>query len=428
MVNLQFFNDRQLVSALPDKLSLLMKLRGVIAPDHSLVHYCGFVSWSEGMAIFMPRNSSSTSATPSGAYNLLETLKRYYADKPSSDTEEEDGDLIGGASLSLISKLTDDYFANGLYVRRKKQRILNQGRTDWKRTISLQTSFPSGPSPIYLDLEASRTNYVSDCEASRIHAQVIKDVFQNFGILLFGQNSLISDQLERLPPPLGDTEMQLAHLERELIDSYSERDISLINMLQMYLVNHPAKLGPYLMIGTRTFHSVWEGMLDSCLPHKIKINDKLPVPYYLQQDIFTEVARKGQRTDTVITNDDGSIWAVIDAKYYNASAPRFAPGWHDLVKQFFYKTAVQEICSNDVKVTLHFIFPGIPNEQHLVKAKIGERGQGSVVKSEFRVVDKYDEILCHYCDPLVLMAKYVRGRKLDISKGKDISGEIFCEK
>ncbi|MDR4899346.1 LlaJI family restriction endonuclease [Yersinia kristensenii] len=427
MVDLQFFYDRQAVSALPDKLSLLMKLSGIIAPDHSWVHYCGFVSWAEGLAVFMPRNSSSTSATPIAAYNLLRALQRYYAEKSSVVTEGDDSGLIGGFSLSLISNLTDDYVANGLYVRRKKQCTLNQSRTDWKRTVSRQTPFPSGSAPFYLDLETSRIRYVSDCEVSRIHAQVIKEINRNFGVLLFGQNTLTDERLEQLPPPLGDTETLIAQLDRELIDSYSERDISLITMLKLYIERHSATTGPEVMIGTRNFHHVWEGMLDSCLSNKILINSKLPVPYYLQNDNYIEVARKGQRTDTVITNKSGSAWAIIDAKYYDASAPRFAPGWHDLVKQFFYKTAAEEVCTSKLKITLHFIFPGIHSEKNLVNVKVGERGQGSVAKSEFKTVEKYHEILCHYCDPLVLMKKYVRGSKLDISKDKDISGEIFSD-
>ena len=373
----------------------------------------------------MPRNLPPKSANSVAAYNLLQTLKIYYADKTSAVGEGDDFGLIGAVSLSLISSITEDYIVHGLYVRRKKERILNQSKTDWKRTISRQAAFPSDSAPVYLDLETNRTRYVSDCETSRIHANIIREINDNFGVLLFGQNTPTDERLEQLPLPSGDNEMQIAHLERELLDCYSERDISLISMLKLYIECYSSTTGTNLIIGTRAFHNVWEGMLDNCLPSKVMINHKLPVPYYLQNDNYTEVARKGQRTDTVISNDSGSAWAIVDAKYYNASTPQLAPGWHDLVKQLFYKTAAQEVGLKDINITLHFIFPGEYSESNLVKVKIGERGQNIIAKSEFKSIEKYEEILCHYCDPFLLMDKYVSGRKLDISKGKDISGNIF---
>jgi hypothetical protein len=159
------------------------------------------------------------------------------------------------------------------------------------------------------------------------------------------------------------------------------------------------------------------------MPNKVKINSKLPTPYYLQGQYYNEVAKKGQRTDTVIENEEQTKWAVIDAKYYDASSPQLAPGWHDLVKQFFYKTAAEEICEEGVLVSLHFVFPG--TEEILLTAKVGDRNQGRVKESDFSEIDKYSEIHCHYCNPITLLKKYVAGKKLDIELNKDITGTIF---
>lgn len=423
MNDLSFYRDRDLVSSLPKELANLMIHRGLIAPDHKKVHFCGFVSWGDGVACFMPRNTGVGSQTPEHAFHLLMAMKMYYTDKVTGLSEGLDGELIGKESLSLVFTLIEDYQANGLYVRRTKCHVLNQGRPDWKRTISRQTPYPSGDAPIYLDVDSCKVSYVSDCETARVHANAIREITQKFGVLLSGSKTNLDDILLRVPEPLTDKEGQLAILDREVSLSYSQRDIKLIEMLRTYVEKSSETEGLELLVGTRKFHNVWEGMIDKCLPRKIEINRLLPVPYYQQTGHLVEVSQKGQRTDTVIETEDKSRWAVIDAKYYDASSPSMAPGWHDLVKQYFYKTAAEKVSGSEVSVSLHFIFPGATH--YLDNAKVGERGQNKIPTSKFKEVDGYGEISCHYCDPSVLIRRYTGGHQLEIDENCDISGVIF---
>lgn len=425
MANLAYFRDRDEVSSLPSDLVTLMKHRGLIAPDQERVHYCGFVSWHEGIAAFMPRNSILESLKPQHAFYLLQALSRYYLGKDTGIPEGQESDFIGRASLSLIHRLIEDYRSSGLYVRRKKHLSINQGRTNWKRTIARRMPYPSGDSPIYLDTDTSSTRYVSDCETSRIHAQIIRNIHQKYGVLLTGDYVIADNNLEHMPEPISSVESQVAILDRELSDIYSERDIQLIGMLRAYIDESSATEGNDLMVGTRMFHNVWEGMLDKCLPRKIEINSVLPVPYYQQDEYFVEVSQKGQRTDTVIESENGTHWAIIDAKYYNASSPNLAPGWHDLVKQFFYRTAAEKVCGKGVLVTLHFVFPGTIH--HLSKVKIGAHKQNKIPIVKFLEVDGYGEILCHYCNPIILLEKYACGHPLDINNINHITGKFFID-
>lgn len=423
MNDLSFYRDRDLVDSLPKGLADLMLHRGLIAPDHKKVHFCGFVSWDGGIASFLPRNSGVDAETPEHAFHLLIALKLYYSDKITGLSEGLDGELIGKVSLSLAFALIEDYQANGLYVRRTKRHSLNQGRPDWKKTISRQTPYPSDDTPVYLDIDSCKVSYVSDCETARIHAKAIREITQKYGVLLFGNNINLDDILLRTPSPFTDKEGQLAILDREMSQSYSERDIKLIEMLRAYVEKTSETEGLQLLVGTRKFHNVWEGMIDKCLPRKIEINSLLPVPYYQQTEYLVEVSQKGQRTDTVIETVDKSRWAVIDAKYYDASSPATAPGWHDLVKQYFYKTAAEKVCGSEVSVSLHFIFPGAIH--YLDSAKVGESGQNKISTSKFKEVEGYGEISCHYCDPSVLIRRYTSGHQLEIDEGCDISGLIF---
>jgi hypothetical protein len=423
MTNVEYFRDRDEVDSLPSNLVMLMKHRGLIAPDQTRVHYCGFVSWQQGIAAFMPRNSVLESQAPHYAFYLLKALSRYYLGKSTGITEGRECELIGKASLYLVNYLIEDYRANGLYMRRKKHFFINQGRPNWKRTIARRMPYLSGDSTVYLDTDTSITRYVSDCETARIHAQVIRRIYEKYSVLLTGDYFNSDERLDRMPEPISSAESQVAILERELSESYSDRDIQLIGMLKTYIEESFLMGGNELLVGTRKFHNVWEGMLDQCLPRKIKINSALPVPYYQQGEYFIEVAQKGQRTDTVIESEDGTRWAIIDAKYYDASSPILAPGWHDLVKQFFYKTAADKICGKDILVTLHFIFPGTTH--HLDKIKVGERGQAKVATHSFLEIGGYGKILCHYCDPIVLISKYANGQKINITDSYEITGQLL---
>lgn len=423
MVNLEYFRDRDEISSLPCDLVTLMKHQGLIAPDQIRIHYCGFISHKQGIAVFMPRNTSLESLLPHHAFYLFQCLNRYYIGKKTGVSEGQESELIGKESLSLLYSLIEDYRTNGLYVRRRKNFSLNQGRPNWKRTMSRQTPYPSSDSPVYLVTDTSRINYVSDCETSRIHAHVIRSIYRKYGLIITGDNITLDISLDKVPMPNLGIENQITVLEQELTESYSERDIQLIGMLKSYIEEFSKVAGSELLVGTRKFHNVWEGMLDKCLPNKVNINSKLPVPYYQQDAHFVEVSRKGQRTDTVIESKDCKQWAIIDAKYYNASSPNLAPGWHDLVKQFFYKTALESICNKGVRITLHFIFPG--NNEYLKKVKIGNRKQKNTLSTDFIEVEQYGEILCHYCDPLILIEKYSRGRVLDIYNKRHITGDVF---
>ena len=81
--------------------------------------------------------------------------------------------------------------------------------------------------------------------------------------------------------------------------------------------------------------------------------------------------QKRQRTDIVISDKSNQRFAV-DAKSYTAT--KDAPGWPDLVKQFFfYEKAVKSTVNNDVKVTTLCISW---SRTKLISAHVGKRGQG----------------------------------------------------
>jgi hypothetical protein len=409
--NIQYLADRILLTELPNEVLSAMHSYGLIAPDNVKVHFCGVLSYGNNLVVFLPRNYSEIKGKENIAgHYLLQALLKYFRDKESGIYSQEQGDtVIGGRAFSQAAQLLDDYRINGLYVRRVKEQTINAGKVNWLRTIARSTVFPANGSPVYLDLVTSRSRYMANCETAKIHARVIRELLSNYGSLWFGASNFIDERLLQLEAPIGDKANQIAYLERELRLSYSERDIFLIKGLIKYLRSEKGTAVSNVLIGVRKFHTLWEAMLDECLVGKYPVNSKLPVPVYRKIDSqFVTVARKGQRTDTVLKHGANNKFAVVDAKYYEASSPKTAPGWPDLVKQFYYQKAVTILEGEDAIVSNHFIFPG--SEKALKSVHVAERE--ITVKSEDDCLPDYHPILCHYQDPIDLLKVYVKGQKL----------------
>lgn len=421
--NILYLSDRSFLEdpSIPRSVLDELQNQGLIAPDMKKINFCGVVPYSDGIAVFLPRShQASTEDEGSAGYYLIQALLKYYQDKDSGIYAQESGtEVIGGRALSLAISLIDDYRANGLYVRRVKEHTVNSGKVNWSKTISRGVSYPSVSGPIYMDLHTSRSRYIANCEIARIHAAVMKELFSDYGVLWLGVPSYFDERLELMPKPSECIETNLTYLKRELQLSYSERDIFLINGLIQYLKIKKGTYSSRTLIGVRKFHNLWESMLDECLIGKYPVNSKLPVPVYqTNEGEFISVAQKGQRTDTVLKHSTERRFAVVDAKYYEASSPSTAPGWPDLVKQFYYQQAMCQLEGEGTSVSNHFIFPGCKIK--LKSAHVASRG--AEVKSPEDCLAEYATINCHYQDPIELLEMYVKGEKLS-----NLTQEIFLK-
>lgn len=396
---------------LEPELKAVLSDSGLIAPDMVKLSFCGVISYGKKLAIFLPRNTPKEKQNIYSSALLFKAIYRYYLTRDSGIKSENIGDdVIGGSTLNLYSQLLQDYQDYGLYIRRTKEKTMNNGRVNWSRTIARSTLLPSDNGPVYMDLCTSRSRNDANNEITRIHASVIKQLVEKLGGLWLGAESYFDETLAHTPDTLMDTQSQIAYLEKELRLTYSERDIVLIKNLLRFLkeTNDPNQND--MVIGTRFFHNLWESLLNECLPYTESINTKLPVPIYqTQEDQFVPVAKKNQRLDIFLKSPDDQYYAVIDAKYYDALSPNSAPGWSDLVKQFFYVNAVKDVVGSGAKVTNHFVFPGI--EPKLKSAFVAHRTQ--TLTSLEDGLPGYPPIYCHYLCPIVLLEKYVNGLSLE---------------
>lgn len=413
-----FYHDRQDVSSLPKGLYEELRDHYLIMPDDQRVTFTGMVLTESGISIFLPRNSSIESYKGAAGLRyaslLMKGLRRYLKDRTNQELDNDGDGFIGGAQFSVITDLLDDYCTHGLYTQRFCERVTNSGKPDWRRTVASNVAFPGDLGPVYLDIFGTRQRYISDCEVSRIHASIIRELDQSYSWIITGSSIPVAQGIEGVPLSVVDKNTKISILERELMSVYSEQEIRLINLLIKYIKNTHGRRSSEL-IGMRHFHSMWESMLDSSLKWVFPVNRLLAIPAYRFNDnSLLPAATKGQRTDTVMKHPIDKRFVVVDAKYYGAHDVKSAPGWGDIVKQFFYAKALK-VFSENAEVDNVFIFPG---NGPLRSIHMQDRKSKALLLNQ-----NYPPIRCIYIDPMTLLEHYVSGIKLE-----DLSNQLMLSR
>lgn len=405
---LRFYLDRAPIDSLPNGLCEEMKEHYLIDDDDQTISFSGIVMTSTGVSVFLPRNSPIPPQNSLIGYRyaslLMKGLKRYTHDKALHKINSEGDGVLGGSRFSVIFDLLEDYTTYGLYAQRFRESVMNTGKPDWRRTVASQVAFVGDSGPIYLDVYGSRLRSVSNCEVARIHAFVVRELDQAYSWVITGSDVSIADAVADIPLPIESKESMIRVLEKELSVIYSEREIRLIGLLIDYIRNTHGKKTSKEIIGLRYFHGMWEKMLNSTLKWVFPVNSLLAIPAYRFADgSLRPAASKAQQTDTVMKSLDGNRFVVVDAKYYGAKGFKSAPGWGDIVKQFFYAKALGSY-SKGADVDNAFVFPG---SGPLRSIHMQERKSLQVLDLD------YPSIRCTYIEPMELLECYVSGRKLE---------------
>lgn len=415
MRKLYLFEDRQsIVKAMPKKLVQNLNKQGLLYGNGQKVMFCGLINFDDQIAVFLPRNSEYVEVDESSSKKvcatLLKALKRYLDDKDNAISADElvDEGIHGQEYLGLIFALFEDYFNNGLFTRRVSERKVNSGKVDWNRTIKQSIPYTSGDSPVYLELAGSIKRVYSNCETAKIHAEVLRNLDQKFGWLINDDDEAITKQLIDVPASLMDNNTKIYHLNNELTRAYSDRDIYLIKQLISYLKLESMSQKSDFSIGVKKFEGMWEHMLSKTLKNVFPINKKLAKPVYKINGELKLAGRKGQRTDIVLRDPETGDFTVIDAKYYCAKSLETAPGWPDLVKQFFYAKAVGSIYPDD-NVSNMFIFPG--KNGPIESVHMAEPTKYETQEKD--LLDEYPVISCIYHCPIKLLLTYILGRYIN---------------
>jgi LlaJI restriction endonuclease len=167
--------------------------------------------------------------------------------------------------------------------------------------------------------------------------------------------------------------------------------------------------------GFSDFQYVWEHMLRSVLSPTHTFSD-MPVPAYREMS-GKEIRKdqKGQRVDIFLYQPKLKQACVVDAKYYDGTSTDKAPGWPDLVKQFFYaKSLTAGALKHEINsVKNYFIFPGASTK--------ASPDLAYVIDSSGSLDVEFPPIKCIHISPEEIIVHYVSSKPFQELREKLLS-------
>ncbi|MDT8696170.1 LlaJI family restriction endonuclease [Acinetobacter baumannii] len=410
--NNHFFLDRSPINGLPASIADFILGQGLLSSINGLrVSFCGLVSYQGENYFFFPRQSAIEKiklAPEQYTALLMQALFKFAQDSKTQVTSPEDGaDETGFEKLEMFKYLINDFQQHGIFKNEEVLLRKNSGKTDWKKTITRSVSFPDGSGrPVYLDVYGKQRTSTNS-EITRIHAGILKQIYKNYGFIFTGKN-IVPYSLKQYGETSLSTDAQISVLKNEIRNHFADRQTLLLKTLIEYLEAYKGNEQKNQIIGVTRFHVAWEHMLSRCLDNVIDINSRLPKPVFIKSDGTAIPAKKsGMRTDIVIEDKAAKKLTILDAKYYEATSIENAPGWTDLVKQFFYEKAISimpEFSGYQFENAL--IFPGQKNV--FDKIHMQDQKTGGYLDTDFPFIK------CIYLDPMMVFENYKQKLKFKI--------------
>lgn len=247
-----------------------------------------------------------------------------------------------GELISVAYEIIKDYKEYG-YIRIEQivEGINIGGKVNWKKTMKLKTQiFNEDYMPIFSNLV--NTHKVNDKDAllRALHIYTINKSIAMFGELFGIKNDY--DEEEIIIPV--DKEYAIKFLRQERQVTYNTRLLRVIDLIIKFIDSkeEESKDNAVMSFSTKSFYVVWELMCKNVFRDEYKdIKEKIPRPYWKIGD--SEPSYTEQIPD-ILYRENKNLF-ILDAKYYNVKKNK--PGWHDLVKQYFYEISLRAVI-NDV--------------------------------------------------------------------------------
>lgn len=277
--------------------------------------------------------------------------------------EDTEGDELQFFSTAMW--LLRDYLQYG-YYRKKIKTIQNNTshRVHWNRTINTKNPIFQEGQPIYYDLVTVRELHDLENIIYQIHQYVIGYSHYLFGWLL--NISLEHEFNEENFPCNINQAIQV--LYSELHKTNQDREIKLLKAIIRFLegIEESNKIDRLFTMVTKSFHSIWEKICSEIFENQYNdLQYLLPCPVWANVNSIVPFNR--QIADIMFVEDE--ILYILDAKYYNTK--NNVPGWHDMVKQFYYYLSISENIRLNYqnikfnKIRNIFIFPGECKDQEI---------------------------------------------------------------
>ena len=401
--------DRSYKQAIPDHLKSEITLQGGdIDPSKARIAFCGFLFKGKDAYVFMPRGSNLKEDGLNRielARMLFKCLTKYCRAKESFLQKRGRSTVVGNPQiLPLVAEILNNYKVNGIYTSENSfNRKGFQGKTDWKKTIGGIEPHIDEEEIIYPHFINRFTNTYYSNEVTKIHYSILGVIQARFGWLLADTEQFGFNSNSRILIRSAD----IGVIKNELRGVFNDAKIHTLKMLIQFLEDDfNAESNGSVSYGFSDFQYVWEHMLKNVLSPTHAFSD-MPKPAY-RESSGREIRfdQKGQRVDIFLYEPINKKACVIDAKYYDGSSIDKAPGWPDLVKQFFYaKSLIAGNLKHEVNsVKNYFIFPGVSGDSSPEMAY--------VVDSSGPLNAEFPPIKCLHVSPESIIKSYVSGKPL----------------
>ncbi|NBJ67125.1 LlaJI family restriction endonuclease [Enterorhabdus caecimuris] len=337
--------------------------------------FVGLAIYKDVVLVVYPKYFGNSTPTIGQMRVVFKVIMRSMGGKPQAMVAAED-EMGSNDRLALTLAILDMYGEYGEYANHTKEyRINGSGDISWERTLERHQPFLSGGAPVYLDYETAYTTRDQSDFITRLHRVVVTKCSADMracGISDF----LAIDDIElsdEAVDDLGDATTLEYKIDNELGVQYVTWKQDLLRLLRAYVLG-PSVMVPTNMavcLGTSSFYHIWELGCKAAFGDQLDVPlNKLPIKlngYWAKRSTETllsiipkprwYVFEDGERSysgpastlipDTVAIwqGDVGSIFAIMDAKYYTPSlegAPRRVPGVESVTKQHLYQAAYRK--------------------------------------------------------------------------------------
>jgi len=272
----------------------------------------------------------------SETYILLQTLMRYVNENNLNPDESE---LLFGNGENVINRIAssmliiEDFEKYGLINRSKTiSSPIYPGRIEWSTTIRKTTPYQNHGRTIYLTPIMNHNVNDTNDSIRAIHEYVVDSCINLWGWLLGYTEEIYVDEL----PMSLEEAIYILDIARN--DSYVQRESTLFSLLIEYLkaLSGNFETRRYEIFATPYFSFVWEAICGHVFENQYaSLKVLVPQPIWVSDVIEKSVS---QRPDSLFISGDRIF--ILDAKYYDYKIS--VPGWHDIVKQVFYKYTIEK--------------------------------------------------------------------------------------
>lgn len=322
--------------------------------DTYTLKFCGIVNYKKKFYIFFPKGyrieQYSEKENIENAKLLFKSILQY---RDSVTLDEYEYNWLGNKNsniehINIITWIIQDYFTHGIYIDSKKKYEINgKGSIDWNNTINKTTPILKNNKTRYMNFITKKSTYNTDNQISQIHESIILECLHDFG-WLFNFHPI-----KKRGSINTNTNQQIIILKKKLRDTFSTREIKLLQYLITYLQKNKSNGKNYVII-TPYFNNIWEKMLQQLISPNTDLLSTTPKPYWklprIKQKQYTR-----QIPDILIQYNNDLI--IIDAKYYSIESNKTSkfPGWESIVKQLYYSLSLKNENYNEIKNI--FLFP-----------------------------------------------------------------------